>query len=72
MNHYCGAAVGEGGGALNHAIIIMPNDNREWGKWLIMIMMMETVDSVLSVSVCTLMCVKTHFQKICMHSFNWA
>ncbi|CAB1456268.1 unnamed protein product [Pleuronectes platessa] len=46
VNRYIGAAVGGRDGALNHAIIIIPNDNREWGKWLIMIMMMETVDSV--------------------------
>lgn len=31
VNHYSGAAVW-GGGAINHAIIITPNDNREWGE----------------------------------------
>lgn len=41
--------------ALSHAVIIMPNDNIEWGKWLLMI----TVD-----------CVKTHFQKTCTPQFT--
>lgn len=45
--------------ALNHAIIIMPNDNRERGKWLIMIMMMVTVDRVLNISVSTPLCQNT-------------
>lgn len=40
------SCVGLGGGAINHAIIIMPNDNRVWGKCLVMIMMMKTVYSV--------------------------
>lgn len=45
--------------ALNHAIIIMPNDNREWGKRLIMIMMMVTVDRVLNITVSTPLCQNT-------------